>query len=148
MHGNIDNTLIWSIFTALRKLLILSGDIELKPGSNNTNNISFSIFQLNIRSIQNKLDYVRDNLLDYNLLCFTETHLSQDIPNSDIDLDGFDILYRKDLSSHSGGLLLYTSSNYRLTSIFSEKISPANDGLFVVDGLFVHEGLYVYVQLT
>jgi len=34
------------------------------------------------------------------------------------------------------------------TSIFSEKISPANDGLFVVDGLFVHEGLYVYVQLT
>jgi len=36
----------------------------------------------------------------------------------------------------------------RVTSIFSEKISPANDGLFVVDGLFVHEGLYVYVQLT
>ena len=35
-----------------------------------------------------------------------------------------------------------------LTSIFSEKISPANDGLFVLDGLFVHEGLYVYVQLT
>ena len=35
-----------------------------------------------------------------------------------------------------------------LTSIFSEKISPANDGLFVIDGLFVHEGLYVYVQLT
>ena len=35
-----------------------------------------------------------------------------------------------------------------VTSIFSEKISPANDGLFVVDGLFVHEDLYVYVQLT
>ena len=34
------------------------------------------------------------------------------------------------------------------TSIFSEKISPANDGLFVIDGLFVHEGLYVNVQLT
>ena len=34
------------------------------------------------------------------------------------------------------------------TSIFSEKISPANDGLLVLDGLFVHEGLYVYVQLT
>jgi len=38
--------------------------------------------------------------------------------------------------------------NYLETSIFSEKISPANDGLFVFDGLFVHEGLYVYVQLT
>ena len=36
----------------------------------------------------------------------------------------------------------------KTTSIFSEKISPANDGLFVVDGLFVHEGFYVYVQLT
>jgi len=33
-----------------------------------------------------------------------------------------------------------------LTSIFSEKISLANDGLFVLDGLFVHEGLYVYVH--
>ena len=41
-----------------------------------------------------------------------------------------------------------TMRNYQKTSIFSEKISPANDGLFVVDGLFVHEGLYVYVQLT
>ena len=38
--------------------------------------------------------------------------------------------------------------NQKITSIFSEKISPANDGLFVLDGLFVHEGLYVYVQLT
>jgi len=37
---------------------------------------------------------------------------------------------------------------FSVTSIFSEKISPANDGLFVIDGLFVHEGLYVYVQLT
>jgi len=40
------------------------------------------------------------------------------------------------------------TAKYKTTSIFSEKISPANDGLFVVDGLFVHEGLYVYVQLT
>ena len=45
-------------------------------------------------------------------------------------------------------LRIYLLSNLVLTSIFSEKISPANDGLFVVDGLFVHEGLYVYVQLT
>jgi len=36
----------------------------------------------------------------------------------------------------------------KITSIFSEKISLASDGLFVLDGLFVHEGLYVYVQLT
>jgi len=41
-----------------------------------------------------------------------------------------------------------TPMESKQTSIFSEKISPANDGLFVVDGLFVHEGLYVYVQLT
>jgi len=44
-------------------------------------------------------------------------------------------------------LLSYTIDT-KTTSIFSEKISPANDGLFVLDGLFVHEGLYVYVQLT
>jgi len=38
--------------------------------------------------------------------------------------------------------------NKNETSMFSEKISPANDGMFVLDGLFMHEGLYVYVQLT
>ena len=43
---------------------------------------------------------------------------------------------------------LFERVTQQSTSIFSEKISPANDGLFVVDGLFVHEGLYVYVQLT
>jgi len=42
----------------------------------------------------------------------------------------------------------YNMLNIYKTSIFSEKISPANDCLFVLDGLFVHEGLYVYVQLT
>jgi len=50
--------------------------------------------------------------------------------------------------SHSSGVTNKTDPFKITTSIFSKKISPANDGLFVLDGLFVHEGLYVYVQLT
>ena len=38
--------------------------------------------------------------------------------------------------------------NHDHTLTLTKKISPSNDGLFVIDGLFVHEGLYVYVQLT
>jgi len=58
--------------------------------------------------------------------------------------------YLPHASYASWGLTLFLKSrlNWFKTSIFSEKISPTNDGLFVVDGLFVHEGLYVYVQLT
>ena len=44
----------------------------------------------------------------------------------------------------SDGLSNYNHRKFGIqTSIFSEKISPANDGLFVIDGLFVLEGLYV-----
>jgi len=52
------------------------------------------------------------------------------------------------LYSATGHFNISSMTNTEKTSIFSEKISPANDGLFVLDGLFVHEGLYVYVQLT
>ena len=54
------------------------------------------------------------------------------------------ILYNCILFHYIIFLLKYITFIYcmtKLTSIFSEKISPANDGLFVLDGLFVHEGL-------
>ncbi len=44
-----------------------------------------------------------------DILCFTETRLSQTIADDVLKLEGFDPAYRKDKSVNSGGLLTYVS---------------------------------------
>ena len=55
-----------------------------------------SVLHLNIRSIRYKLDFIKDNFLDFDVLCFTETHLTNDISNELLELDGFLPPFRKD----------------------------------------------------
>ena len=59
-------------------LLLKSGDIEMNPGPNNINNY-LSILHSNIRSIRNKFDYLTENVLDFDILCFSESHLDANI---------------------------------------------------------------------
>ncbi len=47
----------------------------------------FSVVHLNVRSIRNKMDYIIDNFLDFDVICFTETHLSDNIENTQIILE-------------------------------------------------------------
>ncbi len=49
--------------------------------------------------------------LDFNVLCFTETHLSNAIETNSLMFEGFDKIYRKYLTNHSGGLLVYVASS-------------------------------------
>jgi len=65
------------LIDALRFLLLLSGDIELNPGPDYK---ALSVLHLNVRSIRNKLDYVASNLCNFDILCFTETHLTGVFP--------------------------------------------------------------------
>ena len=90
--------------------LILSNDIELNPGPNNNEAHCLSIFHQNMRSMRNKLDYIKDSFLDFDILCFTETHLTNVILNDSLIFDGFNSIHRKDSTSHSGGLLVYISN--------------------------------------
>lgn len=94
-------------------LVIMSGDVLENPGpelNTSLNSDSLSIIHLNIRSIRNKLDYIQEYLTDFNILCFTETHLNHDISNDDIFLEGFQpVIFRKDVSPHSAGLLIYVA---------------------------------------
>ena len=53
-------------------LLFLSFDKELNPGPVNTLAAS-SILHLNIRSIRNKFDFIKDKFLYFNILCFSES---------------------------------------------------------------------------
>ena len=59
-------------------LLLEVGDVERNPGPNTINN-SLSILHCNIRSIRNKLDYVTEKLLDFDILCFSESHFDANI---------------------------------------------------------------------
>ena len=105
-------------------LLLLSGDIELNPGPSHVTpqECSLSIFHQNIRSIRNKFEYIRDNFLDFDIICFTETKLSGDIINESLSLDGHDCIFRKDNSNHSGGSLTYVSSLFRPTRLLHLEI--------------------------
>ena len=91
-------------------LVLLSGDIELNPGTD-LNDGSVSILHCNTRSIRNKLEYIRDNFLDFEILCFTETHLDFTVPIHTILLsDTYDTPYREDRTNHGGGILTYVSN--------------------------------------
>ena len=93
-------------------LLILSGDIEMNPGPDNIYEHSVSILHSNIRSIRNKIDYIIDNFSDFECLCFTETHLDDNLENLNICLTSeFGIPYRKDRTNHGGGILVYVKNN-------------------------------------
>ena len=53
------------------------------------------------------MDFIRNEFLDFNIICFTETHLNYIITNDFLDLsDSFDEPYRKDRTRHEGGILV------------------------------------------
>ena len=99
-------------FTMLLLLLLLqSGDIETNPGPSTLNHGSLSILHSNIRSIRNKLDFIKDFFFDFNILCFTETHLDPNVLTDSIMFEHFDSPYRKDRTNHGGGVLVYLSND-------------------------------------
>ena len=96
----------------VRKLYILNinYDYSLENPGPNTTEHSLSIIHSNIRSIRNKFDFITEYFLDFDILCFTETHLDVNILSDSLILtDKFDAPYRRDRSNHGGGLLVYLS---------------------------------------
>lgn len=88
-------------------LVLLSGDIEENPGPLNSE-YCVSLLHCYIRSIRNKLDYIINTFCDFDILCFTETHLDK---TEDIALcNKYDHPYRKDRTNHDGGILAYVSA--------------------------------------
>ena len=107
---------ILMLVNVMQLLLLLCGDVERNPGPN-TPEHSISILHLNIRRIRQKIDFITDNLLDFDILCFTETHLNQDILTDSILLDNFSLPYRKDRNNRGGGILHYINNK-----LLSERI--------------------------
>ena len=65
-----------SIFIILM-VLLQADDIETNPGPETIHDLS--LLHLNIRSIRNKVEYIVDNFLDFQILCFTESHLNDNV---------------------------------------------------------------------
>ena len=93
--------------------LLMCGDIHSNPGPSDTFNSShsssigcncLSILYLNIRSIRKKLHFC-----DFDILCFTETHLGQTFPMSDIFLSDFNQPIYKNRTDAWGGVLFTLS---------------------------------------
>ena len=99
-------------------LLLEAGDIELNPGPNTINN-SLSILHSNIKSIRNKvIYYITENLLDSDLLCFTESHLDANVTTASLIMSSeYDIRYRKDRTNHCDGLIMYLSCELAHTRV-------------------------------
>ena len=69
-------------------------------------------------------------------MCFTETHLDNNIANADICLTkDFSIPYRKDRTNHGGGILVYINSN-----LLHKRISELN--------VFWEETLWVEIKIN
>lgn len=104
---------VYTLQTALvvAALVLLGGDVETNPGPT-TGEHCISILHCNIRSIRNKLEFIKDNFTDFDILCFTETHLNISFPTEDLKLsDNFCNPFRKDRTNHGGGILVYLSNS-------------------------------------
>lgn len=90
-------------------VLLLSGDIETNPGPSAEN--SLDIMHINIRSIRNKIDSLLYLVQDFDVLCFTETHLDVNISNDSLNIEGYKTSFRKDRNSYGGGVMIYISDS-------------------------------------
>ena len=105
-------------------LLLISGDIETNPGPCSQTQYTIDIFHLNIRSIRKKIDSLISLVTDFDILCFTETHLDASILDQNVSFEGFDTIFRKDRNSFGGGILVYISNSLSVNR--RTDLEPAN----------------------
>ena len=83
---------------------------------NNHTDRCIPLCNINIHSIRNKMEFLETSLNDFDILVVTETHLDNQINDSDITLDSFpNIIHRKDRSNSGGGLLIYLKNDISIS---------------------------------
>lgn len=131
------------ILQIIHVLLILSGDVETNPGPEHLHVTQFTldIFHLNVRSIRNKFDQFLSLVSDYDILCFTESHLDYNIMNDEISIDGFNTIFRKDRNSYGGGVIIYLTDDTPQNQIIQQN-RPRPGDLISVFTLRTQEKLH------
>ena len=120
---NYFECLIW-----LSLLLIQCGDVETNPGpepktfpavSLSNAHQHLSIVHYNVQSFYNKKDILYAELLDFDIVSFTETWLGDNIKSDDILFDNFSRPFRRDRNTdnHGGGYLFTLKMIYMLFDV-------------------------------
>jgi hypothetical protein len=73
-------------------LLVLDNDVHPNPGPREH---EFSVFHVNARSVRNNIFYIENIASESSVICITESHLDNNVSNSDMVIDSCDI-FRKD----------------------------------------------------
>ena len=112
---------------ATRQILLLSGDVELNPGWQgismegedyllkfaieiNRGSNNFSVAQLNVRGLRNKMDEIRLLLkvCRFDILSITETFFDENISDKQLHVDNYKIVRRdRNRGQDGGGRLIY-----------------------------------------
>ena len=113
------------LFVWLAILLLKAGDVKPNPGPISSPNSSLSsnpsvsfnesitgsghlsFIHYNVQSIFNKLDILRAEFAELDILAFSESWLNPSIQNSDLSFDSFSQPERKDRDDSHGGVILY-----------------------------------------
>ncbi|MES9903184.1 MAG: endonuclease/exonuclease/phosphatase family protein [Sedimenticola sp.] len=108
----------FELYICLSSRLLRCGDIHPNPGPTNIPNTSTNITELtqhklsivhyNIQSFLHKKDLLYSELSDFDILCFTETWLTDNTPSADLLYTHFKAPFRQDRATDAhGGLLVY-----------------------------------------
>ena len=110
-------------------LLLLSGNVQPNPGPATTtmclqtpadflNRTGIGFIHMNVRSLLPKMDMVNiwANSTNADIMVVLETWLSRSIPDSHVNLDGYNI-FRADRRAKGGGVAIYTNNTFQTTVI-------------------------------
>lgn len=86
--------------------LLLCGCVERNPRPLAYNK-NISIVHNNVCSILPKLDIIRNELSGNDIIAISETHLYENIDNSELVLDGYHQPVRRDRNRYGGGVALF-----------------------------------------
>ena len=105
-----------------------NNDIQFSDDiSENINNVRICnpkkiiIGHLNINSIRNKIDELKEIIRGIDIFAVTESKLDDSFPISQFNVDGFREPFRKDRSIHGGGILVYIRADIpcKLIKVYS-----------------------------
>ena len=93
------------------------------------NKLRISIAHLNINSIRNKFDDLRNLVVgNIDILLISETKIDASFPKKQFIIDGYTLPYRLDKSEKSGGLLLYVREDIASRAV---KTNFTKEGIFL-----------------